>query len=151
MRPAFVLAAFLSVTPCSLACTCGSPSPVCSAYWQSPVVFRGKVIGQELVSPPETAVKNLDGSTSTLHHPGFYRVRFSVFETSRRSTKKKPSSSQTSGRAKPDDVETGPDSHGEFYQRAAHYSRCASPTRGPVLMKLCSFACKIWQPTTQKR
>jgi hypothetical protein len=82
MRRTFVLAALLLFSASlSHACSCFTPNPICSAYWQTPVVFRGKVIGLTLVSHTETPVKNLDGSTSTVISPGFIRAHFSVLET----------------------------------------------------------------------
>jgi hypothetical protein len=80
MRYALVLAALLFASSCSYACTCGGPNPICSAYWQSPVVFRGRVAEQTLVSHNNEAVKNLDGSSSVVEGPGYYRVRLSVLE-----------------------------------------------------------------------
>jgi len=83
MRPTLILAAFLFASPCSHACTCSALNPVCSAYWQTPVVFLGKVVERELVSHTETTVRNLDGSRSTVESPGYYRVRFLVLQTFR--------------------------------------------------------------------
>lgn len=83
MRRTLFLAVFLFLPPCSRACSCGSQKPICSVYWQDGVIFRGKVVEQTLVSPPETTVRNLDGSTSKIYSPGYYRVRFAVFETLR--------------------------------------------------------------------
>ena len=83
MRYALVFATLLVAHTCSYACSCIVPNPVCSQYWKSPVVFRGKVVERTLLSPTETTVQNLDGSTSTIRSPGFYRVRFFVLETLR--------------------------------------------------------------------
>jgi hypothetical protein len=83
MRYALFFATILLAPTCSYACSCIGPNPVCSEYWRSPVVFRGKVVERTLLSHTETTVRNLDGSTSTIHSPGFYRVRFSVLEAFR--------------------------------------------------------------------
>ncbi len=84
MRYSFVLAAFLLSPAFSHACTCIGPNPVCSAYWQSPIIFRGRVLERiHTLDKPPQSVKNLDGTTSTLIGPGRYRVRFQVLETLR--------------------------------------------------------------------
>ncbi|HEV2379791.1 MAG TPA: hypothetical protein VG206_08335 [Terriglobia bacterium] len=43
-------------------------------------MFRGRVLGQKLVGHTQATVRNLDGTTSTIEGPGYYRVRFSVLE-----------------------------------------------------------------------
>jgi len=83
MRRAFVLAALLVSPNLSKACSCVAPNPICSAYWDTPAIFRGKVIELTPVSFTESQLKNLDGSTSTVISPGFIRARFSVLETFR--------------------------------------------------------------------
>jgi hypothetical protein len=70
----------LLLPACAEACSCISPKPICSAYWTSPVIFRGKVIEQTLVRPAPEPVKNPDGSTDTILSPGKYRIRFAVAE-----------------------------------------------------------------------
>lgn len=80
MRFALFFAALLLVPAHLLGCTCSGPDPICSAYWQSKAIFRGRVLEQTLISHTETSVKNLDGTTSTVVSPGYYRVRFSVLE-----------------------------------------------------------------------
>jgi hypothetical protein len=65
------------------ACSCTGPSPVCSVYFGSPVIFRGTVVERTLVRPPAQTVKNLDGSTSQIMSPGTYKVRLSVSEAFR--------------------------------------------------------------------
>jgi hypothetical protein len=76
-----LLAALLLTPGLSCACTCGGQDPICSAYWQTPVVFRGRVLEQTLVGHTVQAVKNLDGTYSTIESPGYKRVRFSVLES----------------------------------------------------------------------
>lgn len=83
MRRTLTLAVLLVSPSLSHACSCVTASPICSAYWQTPVIFRGKVIELTLVSHTETPVKNLDGSTSSIVSPGFIRARFSVLEAFR--------------------------------------------------------------------
>ncbi|MGB9468106.1 MAG: carboxypeptidase regulatory-like domain-containing protein [Candidatus Acidiferrum sp.] len=80
MPRVLLLAALLIAPAFSQACSCIGPRPVCSAYWQSQVVFRGRVVEQTLVSPTNETVRNLDGTYSTIQGPGYYRVRFSVVE-----------------------------------------------------------------------
>jgi Carboxypeptidase regulatory-like domain/Tissue inhibitor of metalloproteinase len=80
MPRALLIAALLLVPASSQACSCAGPQPVCSVYWQSQVVFRGRVVNQTLVSSAIGTVKNLDGSYSPTQGPGFFRVRFSVLE-----------------------------------------------------------------------
>ena len=76
-----LLIAMLALAPeVSYACSCVGPSPVCSAYWQSAVVFRGRVLQQTLISPANETLKNLDGTSSTVRSPGYYRVRLSLLE-----------------------------------------------------------------------
>ncbi len=62
------------------ACSCAGPNPVCSAYSPSAVILRGRVAEQTLISPGDETIKNLDGTASAIHSPGYYRVRFSVLE-----------------------------------------------------------------------
>jgi Carboxypeptidase regulatory-like domain len=73
----------LLLPTCAEACSCIGPTPICSAYWTSPVIFRGKVIEQTLLRPAPQPVKNPDGSTDTIIGPGKYRIRFAVAETFR--------------------------------------------------------------------
>ena len=80
MPRVLLLAALLIAPAFSQACSCVGPRPVCSEYWQSQVVFRGRVVEQTLVSPTNETVRNLDGTHSTIQGPGYYRVRFSVVE-----------------------------------------------------------------------
>jgi hypothetical protein len=80
MLRALLIAALLVVPAVSQACSCLGPQPVCSAYWQSHVVFRGRIVDQTIVSPAIGTVKKLDGSYSTTRSPGYFRVRFSVLE-----------------------------------------------------------------------
>ncbi len=80
MRYAPVLAVLLLLPPLSFACSCMGPDPVFSAYWGSPVIFRGRMLEQALLSHTQARVKNLDGTTSTIEGPGYYRVRFPVVE-----------------------------------------------------------------------
>ena len=80
MLRALLIAALLLVPASSQACSCVGPQPVCSAFWQSHVVFRGRVVDQTIVSSAIGTVKNLDGSYSTTQGPGYFRVRFSVLE-----------------------------------------------------------------------
>lgn len=80
MRRVLLIAILVLAPGVSYACSCAGPSPVCSAYWQSAVVFRGRVVEQTLVSPASQTVKNLDGTSSTVQGPGYYRVRLSVLE-----------------------------------------------------------------------
>lgn len=76
--PLFV--ALLLAPSVSHACSCSGPNPICSAYWQSSVVFRGRVIEEILESHTNRTVKNLDGTSSTIETPGYYRVRLAVLE-----------------------------------------------------------------------
>jgi hypothetical protein len=80
MRYALVLATLLVAPAYVCGCSCAGPNPVCSAYWQSPAIFRGRVLEQALIGDTKTTVKNLDGTTSTIVSPGQIRVRFSVLE-----------------------------------------------------------------------
>jgi len=73
----------LSITSFTHACSCMGPSPTCSAFSQSPIIFKGKVIELTLLRPPVTPIKNLDRTTSTIINSGQYKVRFSVSETFR--------------------------------------------------------------------
>ncbi len=56
------------------------PNPVCSSFWETPVVFHGRVIERTLVRPPTEIVRNSDGTTTQAIEPGIYRVRFAVSE-----------------------------------------------------------------------
>jgi|SRR5271155_4386289 len=80
MLRVLLVAALLLVPATSHACSCIGPQPICSAYWQSQVIFRGRVAEQTLFSSTNETVKNLDGSYSIIQGPGYYRVRFSVLE-----------------------------------------------------------------------
>jgi carboxypeptidase family protein len=44
------------------------------------VVFHGRVVEQTLVSDTQRTETNLDGTSSVIKSPGYYRVRFSVVE-----------------------------------------------------------------------
>jgi hypothetical protein len=70
---------FFLLPTCADACSCLS-APICSAYWASPVIFRGKVIERTLLTLAPQSVKNLDGSAATIIDPGKYRIRFAVAE-----------------------------------------------------------------------
>ena len=59
-----------------------SPGPICSAYWQSPTVFRGKVLSQTLTT----------GDTTEFN---YYRVRFAVLEMFRGETQTREITIQT--------------------------------------------------------
>jgi hypothetical protein len=66
------------------ACTCLNPNPICMAYWESPVIFRGRVVRiTDVPDEPKQTVKNLDGTTSTIIGPGTLNVRFQVIEVFR--------------------------------------------------------------------
>lgn len=80
MRRVLLLALLALAPEVSHACSCAGANPVCSAYWQSAVVFRGRVVEQTLVAPANETVKNLDRTSSTVQGPGYYRVRLSVLE-----------------------------------------------------------------------
>lgn len=80
MQRLLLLATLLLTPAVTYACTCAGTSPVCSAPSVSEVILRGRVVEQTLISPADETVKNLDGSASTIHSPGYYRVRFSVLE-----------------------------------------------------------------------
>jgi hypothetical protein len=80
MQQALLFATLLLTPALTYACTCAGPNPVCSAYSPSAVILRGRVAEQTLISPADETVKNLDGTASAIHSPGYYRVRFSVLE-----------------------------------------------------------------------
>ena len=80
MLRVLVVVAFLLVPASSHACSCLGPRPVCSAYWQSQIIFRGRVAEQTLISSTDETIENLDGTYRTVHGPGYLRVRFSVLE-----------------------------------------------------------------------
>jgi len=65
------------------ACTCAGPTPTCSVFTQSPVIFRGRVSEITPLSPPSSQVKNLDGTTSSIGAPGKLKVQFEVAEVFR--------------------------------------------------------------------
>lgn len=63
------------------ACQCIDQGPICSSFNdQAGIVFRGKVVELTLLRSPPESVQNLDGTTSSIIHPGQYRVRFQVAE-----------------------------------------------------------------------
>lgn len=80
MHRVALLVALVIAPSISQACSCSGPDPVCSAYWQSSVIFRGRVVEETLESHTNRTVKNLDGTSSTIESPGHYRVRLSVLE-----------------------------------------------------------------------
>src|ERR1700722_18054042 len=80
MYRTILLAALLFIPSFSYPCTCGGPDPICSAYWRTPVVFRGRVLEETLLGRTVQPVTNLDGSSSTIESSGYRRVRFLVLE-----------------------------------------------------------------------
>src|SRR5580698_9967748 len=79
---AFVIAPLLCACPV-LACSCAGPTPVCSVYWTTSVIFLGHVVRIEHVydKPPEERLAN--GKTITLIGPGQYLVHFDVTKSYR--------------------------------------------------------------------
>lgn len=50
MRRGFLILALLcGLAPASVACTCYEPFPMCSIYWDTPLVFLGRVVSTELI------------------------------------------------------------------------------------------------------
>jgi hypothetical protein len=80
MKRLLLLATLLFTPVLTYACTCAGTVPVCLAPSPSEVILRGRVAEQTLISPADETIKNLDGSASTIHSPGYFRVRFSVLE-----------------------------------------------------------------------
>jgi protocatechuate 3,4-dioxygenase beta subunit len=60
------------------ACGCLGPTPVCSVYWNTPLLFLGHVVRIEHVydKPPEE--RDADGKKITITGPGQYWVHFDV-------------------------------------------------------------------------
>jgi hypothetical protein len=79
---AFALFTLLGARAC-LPCGCVGPTPVCSVYWTTPLVFLGHVVRIEHVydKPPEERI--LDGKTVTVIGPGQYLVHFDVTKSYR--------------------------------------------------------------------
>jgi hypothetical protein len=80
MRKGF-LCVVLLLAPAAYPCSCIGPTPVCSVFWTTPLVFVGHVISQQLIydQPPEERVVN--GKNIRLIGPGRYEVHFSVGES----------------------------------------------------------------------
>ncbi len=70
------------------ACSCAWPNPVCSVYWDTPVLFSGHVVGIEHVydNPPEEKVFN--GKTVTIVGPGQNLAHFEITKVYRGSPDK---------------------------------------------------------------
>ncbi len=81
MRRCFWLVLLLAASPLAHACSCNGPNPVCSVFWGTPSVFRGRVIERTLIRPPVPPIKDSDGTLHQLIGPGYYKVRFAVSET----------------------------------------------------------------------
>ena len=78
----FVIFSLLGACP-GLACSCVGPTPVCSVYWNTSLIFLGHVVRIEHVydtPPEETAV---DGKKVSLIGPGQYLVHFDVTKSYR--------------------------------------------------------------------
>jgi hypothetical protein len=78
------IAALCAVGAChALACSCVGPTPVCSVYWNTSVLFLGHVVRIEHVydKPPEERV--VDGKTITIIGPGQNLVHFDVTKSYR--------------------------------------------------------------------
>ena len=80
MRKGF-LCVFLLLAPAAYPCSCIGPTPVCSVFWTTPLVFVGHVIAQQLIydQPPEERIVN--GKHIRLIGPGRYEVHLSVVES----------------------------------------------------------------------
>ena len=65
------------------ACSCSISNAVCSAYWDTPLVFRGRVTGIKFVpdEPPQERVVN--GKLTKTIGPGTLEVQFHVIENFR--------------------------------------------------------------------
>ena len=63
----------LAIAP-ALACSCMGPRPACSIYFETPLVFYGKVVGKKHIPGPATppGITAIGG--------GRYEVRFAVLE-----------------------------------------------------------------------
>jgi hypothetical protein len=83
MRLLCSIALLLSAPALASACSCVGPNPVCSAFTQSPVIFRGTVVDLTLIKAQPTQVRNLDGSASSIIGGGLFKVDFVVNETFR--------------------------------------------------------------------
>ena len=79
---AFVIFSLLGACP-GLACGCVGPTPVCSVYWSTSLLFLGDVVRIEHVydTPPEDKVVN--GKKLTVIGPGQYLVHFDVTKSYR--------------------------------------------------------------------
>jgi hypothetical protein len=77
MRRILWLLLLLAADSVGHACSCMAPVPVCSAFWQSPFVFRGRVIEIKVEAPL---------ATSSSFLPSRLQVRFHVDETFRGAT-----------------------------------------------------------------
>jgi Carboxypeptidase regulatory-like domain len=83
MRLLCSIALLLSAQVSAPACSCIGPNPVCSAFTQSPVIFRGTVVDLTLIKAQPTQVRNLDGTASSIIGGGLFKVDFVVNETFR--------------------------------------------------------------------
>jgi len=71
--PFSMLVAFVLIHGPAWACSCMGTGPVCYAYWQSPTIFRGKVLERTLL-PGQQSLSSFQGGWS------HFEVRFSVSE-----------------------------------------------------------------------
>ena len=79
---AFVIFGLFGASP-GRACSCVGPTPVCSVYWNTSLIFLGHVVRIEHVydEPPEERV--VDGKKISLIGPGQYLVHFDVTKSYR--------------------------------------------------------------------
>jgi hypothetical protein len=68
-RAALVLFVF---APAALPCSCFQPNPVCSSYWNTPLVFSGRAVSKQLI---------YDDPKPGVIGPGRYEVAFMVTES----------------------------------------------------------------------
>jgi hypothetical protein len=63
--------ALLLFAPAALPCSCMGPNPVCSSYWNTPLVFSGRAVSKQLI---------YDNPQPNVIGPGRYEVAFMVTE-----------------------------------------------------------------------
>jgi protocatechuate 3,4-dioxygenase beta subunit len=79
---AFVLCSLLGARS-ALACSCIGPTPVCSVYWNTAVLFLGHVVRIEHVSDQPSEKRLANGKTIALFGPGQNLVHFDVTKSYR--------------------------------------------------------------------
>ena len=82
-RLSLSLVLLLAAGDVAKACSCFGPQPVCSAYFGTPVIFRGTVLEMTLERSSLQTIRNLDGTISQVVRPGIYKVRVAVSESFR--------------------------------------------------------------------